>query len=448
MRQMAMANLGRNKAKTALVIVSLSLAVVLLSVLFSFIRGFDMQKYLDRQSCADFIVGTTKYFRYEGYDSSAALPQDVVQSVQNQTTAETSGQAWYLPTNPVEWVTQERIGQWVVDIMARDQENHPGLYGCDTQVEGMDPDLLGKLQVLDGDLSALTEAGKHAVAVVVQTDDYGNNVQPGNDENAGDLSDYPKVGDTISLTYVDEAEYVDSSTGEEVDPATAGGNAEYHITRGTDQTYTVAALVILPYSISARYTIPSGDQIVMSSDQLRSDSGQTLKSLLYAFDTPNAEAEAEAEQVLSRMTQSDTSGIMYQSKASLRREFTNFRNMFLVVGLVLCVIVGVIGILNFFNAVLTGILSRRHEFAVLQAIGMTRKQLRQMLIGEGTGYAVGAILLSTVLTILLCPLVGSLLEKIFFFYQYHFTLAAVGITAPVFLLLGILLPLALFVKSA
>lgn len=44
--QMAAANLGRDKKKTALVMVSLSLTVVLLNLLVTFIGGFDMDKYL------------------------------------------------------------------------------------------------------------------------------------------------------------------------------------------------------------------------------------------------------------------------------------------------------------------------------------------------------------------------------------------------------------------
>ncbi len=45
-------------------VVSLSLAVVLLNVLVTFLSGFDMDKYLSQRSCADFIVSTPDYFNY------------------------------------------------------------------------------------------------------------------------------------------------------------------------------------------------------------------------------------------------------------------------------------------------------------------------------------------------------------------------------------------------
>ena len=45
----------------------------------------------------------------------------------------------------------------------------------------------------------------------------------------------------------------------------------------------------------------------------------------------------------------------------------------------LSVIIGLIGIVNFINSVLTSIITRQKEFAMLQSIGMTGKQQKQML---------------------------------------------------------------------
>ena len=70
--QMAFANLGRNRSKTILVVVSLALSVVLLNILVTFTAGFDMEKYLEKQTCADFIVSSTDYFRFA--QSSAPRP--------------------------------------------------------------------------------------------------------------------------------------------------------------------------------------------------------------------------------------------------------------------------------------------------------------------------------------------------------------------------------------
>ncbi|MNI46670.1 FtsX-like permease family protein [compost metagenome] len=46
------------------------------------------------------------------------------------------------------------------------------------------------------------------------------------------------------------------------------------------------------------------------------------------------------------------------------------------------------------NTVVTGVIARRNEFALLESIGMTRRQLKQMLVYEG----MYNVLLTTALT--------------------------------------------------
>ena len=89
---------------------------------------------------------------------------------------------------------------------------------------------------------------------------------------------------------------------------------------------------------------------------------------------------------------------------------------------------------------MTGILSRRREFAVLQAVGMTGKQLKTMLVCEGLFYALGAAGIALVLFVLLNPLVGSLLETMFWFFSAHFTIVPVLLMVPIFALLGYAIP--------
>ena len=166
--------------------------------------------------------------------------------------------------------------------------------------------------------------------------------------------------------------------------------------------------------------------------------------MLYLFDTPDAASEEDAESYLAALTAGDLSGLMYESKATLRAEFAGFQNMFLLLGGLLCAIIGLVGILNFFNATMTGILSRRREFAVLQAVGMTGKQLKTMLVCEGLFYALGSSVAALILSILMNPLIGSLLETMFWFFRAHFTIAPVLLVIPVFALFGWLIPSILY----
>ena len=61
----------------------------------------------------------------------------------------------------------------------------------------------------------------------------------------------------------------------------------------------------------------------------------------------------------------------YESKFSWLGIFDDMTSMFTTVGMALALVVGLIGILNFINSILTGIITRRKEFAMLESIGMT-----------------------------------------------------------------------------
>ena len=122
--------------------------------------------------------------------------------------------------------------------------------------------------------------------------------------------------------------------------------------------------------------------------------------------------------------------------------------MFQLCGGALSFIVGLVGVLNFFNAILTGIIARKREFAVLQSIGMTGRQLKTMLVYEGLFYALGAVAISLVLALALGPVAFTAVEGLFWFFTYRLTLTPFLIVAPVFALLGALVPLAVYRAEA
>ena len=441
--RMALANLGRNKKKTVLVVVSLSLSVVLLAVTFQFTGGFSMEKYLAEKTCADFIVGSTDYFRFRGGRPDSGISEETVKTIQANTEMESGGQAWAVSgEDPKVWMSEEQFRENAYGAsgeMIRQELSYRERRGekieASLQVEGMDNALLEKLTVLAGDIKPLQDPEAKAIAVTVDTDDYGN-------PESGDVA--PQLGEKLTVTYVDEGYYEDSRTGEPVTDATPEEYIRYHIEKSHDVEYTVCAVVTVPYQISFRYGLMYSMKAVMGTEQLRKDSGTELESLLYMFDTPDREAEKAAETFLAGMTAGETSGLMYESKDLVRKDFQGFQQMFLLLGGALCAIVSIVGILNFFNAILTGILARKREFAMLQAVGMTGKQLKKMLMEEGLIYAGTTILISLVLILAMEPLTGRMLESMFWFFEYHFSVTAVFVTAPVFLFLGVALPLAVY----
>ena len=443
--QMAFANLGRNKRKTVLVVISLSLSVVLLNILVTFTGGFDMEKYLAKLTCADFVVSTTDYFRYS--HSGSFISQEQIEHIQTNTSPSLSGCGYTMTGyRPIGWMTEEH---WLQDMMhytseenakARlEQQNRRGdLVSQSALIEGLDKSLFDKLTVVEGDISPLLQDDTNAIAVVVPTDDYGN---------VSNLDFYPPVGSVQTITYIDEGYYIDSRTGNLCDENTPAEYMQFQLSASHDVDYTVCAYVTVPYSMSFRY-YSRGYSFVLPIEKLNNDSQHESIPMFYLFDTSDDIAEASAENYLTDLTADDLSGLMYESKATLRAEFEGFQNMFLLLGGLLCAIIGLVGILNFFNTIMTGILSRKREFAVLQAVGMTSKQLKAMLVYEGLFYALSSALCALVLSFVINPLVGDLLENMFWFFSGKFTIVPVIIAIPIFALLGWLIPYAMYNQAA
>lgn len=106
-----------------------------------------------------------------------------------------------------------------------------------------------------------------------------------------------------------------------------------------------------------------------------------------------------------------------------------------MMGGLLSFILGIIGSLNFVNAVITSMISRKREFAVMQEVGMTGRQLKQVLMLEGCAYGIGAVLLALALNFILASVISNGFSRMFWFYSYHFTMLPILAIVPVFLIL-------------
>ena len=442
---MAWANLGRSRGKSAITVISLSLAVVLLTITATITRGFDMDKYVSNFTASDFIVADAGQFQTggEGFNTDMGIPQSVIDDIDAQGGI-TGGGLVYGETSAVqEFVTEDYYrsvwSRWndpeTLDLMVASQDRtEDGLLADRAQLYGMEQFPLDHLTVLDGDLSKLSEPGGRYVAAVYSDDDYGN---PEMD------SHWARLGDTVTLRYVEEFEYYNPNTGEVYGPlenVPAGANYVSRAVKYRDVEYEVAALVVVPSALSYRYY--GADEFIMNDQTFLQDTG-TDSVMYYAFDTTD-EANAGMETFLQDYTENVNPQFDYESKATYAAEFEGMRAMFLMLGGALSFIVGLVGVLNFFNAILTGITVRKREFAVLQSIGMTGKQLKTMLVYEGLLYALGAVVISLVLAVVLSPLAFRAVGNLFWFFTYRFTISPILIVAPIFALLGILVPLAVY----
>ena len=440
--KMAWANIGRNRIKTAVTISSLALAVVLLNITVTFANSFDMEKYINKFIVADYLVANASHLETNGifWSENIAVEENVITEIKEQTGIADSGKTYgffaseFVPESHYKGRHSRHMPQEQVDIMFDSAVKENGWVMDDTKLYGMEDFCLDKLRVLEGSLDKLYEGGNYMAAVYV-ADDYG---EPEWDR----YWNWAKVGDTVKIRYVEEYEFYNIETGEiyedidniSIDVPVASRPTTYH-----DKEYEVVALVIVPSQLN--YRSYGTDQFVMNVDTFLKDTNSSAV-MYYAYDMDHSKPEDidKMETFLEDYTQNVADDYGYESRKTKESEFSSFKNMFMFVGSALSFIVALVGILNFMNSIVTGILSRKQELAMLQAVGMTGKQLKQMLVLEGVYESAGAVLTALVLTILTAPLTSNILSSAFWFLTYQFTISPIFIIAPLFTLLGILIP--------
>ncbi len=440
---MAWANLGRSRGKTIVTILSLALAVVLLTVTITLVRGFDIEKYVSLKMDTDFQIADAGYFQTgHGFNEEEALPEEVIEAVNAQGGITEGGAVYGNTSNTLEAITEDWYRQGRSYYLSKEEMDNnlkfeartsEGLIYDRAQLYGMEDFPLSQLTVYEGDIDSLREPGSKNIAAVYSEDDYGALIPD---------SHWAKLGDQVTIYYVDRFEYVDPVTGEvyasleEVSENKRNTMIHKPISYRTI-TYTVTAVVAVPSSLSYRYY--GSDEFILNADTFKQDTG-TDCIMYYAFNTDDGDTAA-MEDFLADYTSNVNPTYDYESKSTYIEQFKGMRNMFVMTGGALSLIVALVGVLNFFNAILTGITTRRREFAMLQSIGMTAKQLRRMLMIEGLLYTMGALLLALVLTLLMAPVMSQAVTNLFWFFSFKPTYWPILGMLPIFVVIGTVLPL-------
>lgn len=384
-KRMAWANLGRNKKRTVLVILSLSLSVVLTNTVFTFTQSIDADKALNNTMDSDFRIGHSDLFndKYSGNEESA-LSESFIATVEEQDGIEAGGRQYGSPTTYISETTRQSYNQ-----------RQDGSFS--TNVYGFDEYSLSRLKVVDGEVDAEKLATGKYILEGVWVDTRGNMDTDSMNHD---------VGEKVKLDF--------------------GGNIREVIVLGhviANETNThdwVGSCFFLPGDIYKELT---GDNNAMS----------------YVFDVEE-DKETDIEHYLKWYTDNVEPTMNYKSKFTVIAGLTDIRNIIISIGGTLSFIIGIIGILNFINSISTSIFTRRNEFAVLQSIGMTKRQLMIMLRLEGCYY----VALTTVCSILLSLgsslfIVRPLSEQIWFF-NFDFNFWPLAIILPLLFVLGALIP--------
>ena len=134
--------------------------------------------------------------------------------------------------------------------------------------------------------------------------------------------------------------------------------------------------------------------------------------------------------------------VNYLSSQTAREDAEKTRTIINFVGGLVGMIFGFAGVLNLVNTMVTTILIRRHEFATMQSIGMTKRQLTRMMVFESVYYALGAGLLGVIFAALLgITVIRNMLESMWQ-YTFHFTLAPAAGVSVILVMVSAVVPVA------
>lgn len=412
---MAWANLGRNRRRTVLVIASLTLGLVLLSGIYAKNASFDIDKYMSQTVISDFEVEDASIAsNFTTYDpQGTTITPALVSRIEGLDGLERTGALYAqvieheIGPSALENIMRYYNAEERLDVI---EVTDPGLYEayedmiasgrCTAILYGIDGLICDTFaeagNILSGTFDAAAFAGGGYVVM-----------EAGPAEDASETAPTYNVGDHVTLN---GKSYEVMAIVRDLTPVTEGQNSE-----------TADFL---------SFYIPADDFQAMYPDN-------TLRK--FYFDVAEDD-QAAAEAMLIDYRDAEDASLSFTSKQTLIDHYREQTRASTIMAFAISFIIAIVGVLNFVNAMLTAIVSRQKEFAMLQSIGMTRRQLRRMLISEGLCYAGITLVLSYVLSALAVGVGVRLMVAADWTATFHFTLLPLVICTPILLAVAVLIP--------
>ena len=425
--RLAWSNLGRNKRRSAFIVASLSLCVILLNCIGIAADSVDIEKQVSYSIRTDFVVvNALSKNILEGFTRREhGLGQEIIAAV-NAQPGVFGASAIYKNTLDDSNVTYDFPIEF--DYIGTDEEtgiNYAGTMdgivfhlGDDghtlCNVYGMEETALARMDIQEGEADAHRLYGKMAsgegVLLGVVSDRRTSILNPVfNLLEVGDIITVFKNGEPImELPVLAKA-------------ALTGDDMEIGYT--VNGTFEVGRDGLFLYLPTCVYTEIYDDPVIYK----------------YSFDVEEGQQDSMSEFLEYYVTNIDP-GLGYASAEEARQDAVTTRTMLWFVGGLIGIIFGAAGVLNLVNTIITSILARRHEFATMQSIGMTAKQLTRMMIWESVCYVIGVCIAGLLLSVILAFTMVKVLIGGIWYFTFHFTLVPAVIVCIILLIAAVFLP--------
>lgn len=435
---MAWGNLGRNKGKTGAVTAALTFSMILLLVVTQAVGSFQVDSYLSARIVDDFMIAGNSLFSTGPLMAGYEISEDYVSMADEQKGILVRNELWCGFSDCIKldeealarYEKLEQEGKLRMDEYSKIESDavKAGLNGISGFSYGYTDGLLSNLKVLEGELNIEKfQNGDYILLGLFN----GAKVLP-----AADSLYHPGDMVTVESTDKSKAHEIKNEEGEVIN---------YYYDTMNPRQYEVMAIVEIPYSMDLhRYSGNAMDVVLPLREFQQADPNYTERfAVSYQVEEQYKE---EFEASLKEYTENTDKLMAYASKNSLKKEFSGMIQGIAMIGISLSVVIAFIGILNFINAVVTGIISRKRELAMLTSIGMTGKQMKKLLVYEGISYVFMAGVISFVIGNILSRVMLGALNDIIMCFEYQFTIVPFLIMMIVLVAVAILTPLISYKK--
>lgn len=207
---------------------------------------------------------------------------------------------------------------------------------------------------------------------------------------------------------------------------------------GKEKEYTVLGEALMPYALDYPYTELFYITVLVPETEFISMTGNT-GAMCAAGDAKDG-MQKKAERYIRENVEDKWELLSVSSVLNIQNSFQEYLYQFYLIGGFLVFILILIGIMNFFNTMSASIMGRKRELALLEAIGMTKKDLKKMVMLESSIYLSGSVLLSVLVTMLASDKIMAYVPGQAFFFHLEMTIWPCIIMLPLLFIIAFVIP--------
>lgn len=333
-----------HKKYVVTIIVMLFSGVLIGNILYTYIRGFDVEQYISSTLLADYIVHSETFSNEienrKNFDLSELDKTNNLEGMLDE-----GGAA----VQPINIELDDLIQKQYDKLVEKSSNKYGNMY---TYLYGMDEIMLKHIKVLKGNLNLEAySSGNYVLIDSLGLEDSGESCW--------------NVGDQIELP-------------------TTGGNKK---------NYTVMAIVSLPYDLSYQSKWEGSSNIFLPMEEWRRDTGLD-DYYVYLFNIEDNKT-ALWDQILEEIVNNDDKIVYESAKTKLSENMKYFQG--LKIGLfVLMSIIILATISAYFNIMINEIINSKEESINLLKLGVKKKLLLKEIIWEGGVYVFWAVVIGAI----------------------------------------------------